>query len=109
MVTEEQIRNSLNEIIVPGVMRSIPKLNLIRKINMDDGNITITLASAALNDTAQSWIKKKALQNLRTLPDIKNVNIDFVQAHPKDISQIVGSGEFMDSKNEEEPGILCDL
>lgn len=88
MVTEEQIRNNLDEIIVPGVMRSILKLNLIREITTENGNINISLASAALNETSQTWIKKKVLQNLRTLPDIKDVNLEFVAAQPKDVSQV---------------------
>jgi metal-sulfur cluster biosynthetic enzyme len=31
MVTEEQVRESLNEVLVPGIMRSVVGLNLVRE------------------------------------------------------------------------------
>ncbi len=32
MVTEEQVRESLKEVLVPEVMRSLVKLNLVREV-----------------------------------------------------------------------------
>ncbi len=49
MVTKQQVRESLKEILVPGVMRSLVMLNLVREITVSDQKVNIILASTALN------------------------------------------------------------
>jgi len=49
MVTEEQVRGELEEIMVPGVMRSLGGLNAIREVAISEDKITITLATAAMS------------------------------------------------------------
>ncbi len=98
MVTQEQVLDSLGEVIVPGVMRSISKLNLIRDISISDSNVDITLASAALNETSYAWITKKVMENLKGLPEIKGVNVMFEEANPKDVSSVKNVVAIMSGK-----------
>jgi metal-sulfur cluster biosynthetic enzyme len=53
MVTDEQLKENLNEVIVPGVMRSLVQMNLLRDVTVTDKTANIVLASAAFNDGVQ--------------------------------------------------------
>jgi Mrp family chromosome partitioning ATPase len=88
VTTEEQIRESLEDILIPGAMRSLVKLNLVRSIAFSNGKVDITIASAALSPTSQEWIKAKASDVVKGLPKIKQVKIDFVDSQPKQLNEV---------------------
>ncbi len=88
MSTEEQIRGKLEDVLVPGVMRSLARLNILRDVVFSDGKVNITLASAALSPATQEWIKAKASDAVKGLPEIEEVNIGFVDAKPKELNEI---------------------
>jgi Mrp family chromosome partitioning ATPase len=88
MVTEQQIRESLEEILVPGAMRNLVKLNLVREIVISDKKVDITLASAALSPNAQDWLKSKVSDTIGQLPGISQAKVNFAQATPKQINDI---------------------
>ena len=88
MVTEEQIRESLNEVLVPGVMRSIASLNLVGEVTVSDQEVKITLASAALNSGAQDWIKTKTKEVVEKLPEVNQVEVEFSEAKPAELNKI---------------------
>ena len=88
MVTEEQVREKLEEVLVPVVMRSLVDLNLVRQIVVSNGNVKITLASTALNTEAQDWVKKKAQDVVKELSDVSSVAIDFTEGKPLELNQI---------------------
>ena len=39
MLNEQQVRENLNEVLVPGIMRSLGALNLVREVTVTDGNV----------------------------------------------------------------------
>lgn len=88
MITEEQIRESLNEVLVPGVMRSVESLNLVREVTVADQRTRITLASAALSSGAQDWIKTKTKEALEKLPGMNEVEVGFTEAKPAELNKI---------------------
>lgn len=88
MPTEEQIRESLEEILVPGAMRSLVKLNLIRQVAISDDKVDISLASAALSPEAQDWLNDKVRDVIKRLPGVADVEIGFHEARPKDVNEI---------------------
>jgi ATP-binding protein involved in chromosome partitioning len=88
MLTKEQVKESLEEVLVPGVTRSLTKLNLVRQINISGENVDISLASAALNQDAQQWLKTKVEDAIKSLPSVSVVNANFVDLKPKDINEI---------------------
>lgn len=88
MVTEEEIRQILDEVLVPGAMRSLTKLNLVRQVSLSDHKVQVTLASAALNSETQDWLRAKVSDTINGLSDIKEVNIDFAEASPKEINDV---------------------
>ncbi len=88
MPTEEQVRRSLEQVIVPGVMRSLNGLNLVRQVATSDQEVKITLASSALNAEAQELIKSKTKAVVEKLAGVKKVEIEFTQAKPAELNQI---------------------
>jgi hydrogenase maturation protease len=88
MANEEQIKQALEEVLVPGSMRSLVKLNLVRQIAISDQKVNISLASAALNEETQEWLKAKVRDVTRKLPGAKETEIDFVEATPKELNQV---------------------
>jgi hydrogenase maturation protease len=88
MVTEQQVKESLEEILVPGAMRSLVKLNLVHEIVISDQKVDITLVSAALNSSAQDWLKSKVGDTIKQLPGVSQANVNFVQAAPKEVNDV---------------------
>ncbi len=88
MLNEEQIKQSLEAVLVPEVKRSIVGLNLIREVAISDGKVKVSLASAALNESAQDWLKTKVSEVLGKLPGVNGVEVNFAEAKPKELNDI---------------------
>lgn len=84
MTTVDQVKNRLDEVITPHVVRSLTSMNLIRDTTITDGAVKVTLASIALDEYSQNWITEKIKESLQGPPDIKNMEV--VYNYP--ISQI---------------------
>jgi hydrogenase maturation protease len=98
VASEDQIRESLDEVLVPGAMRSLVKLNLVRGIAISDEKASITLASAALNPQTQDWLKTKVAEVTTGLDGIKEAEINFVEASPKELNDIRSVVAIMSGK-----------
>jgi len=88
MPTEDAIRESLETVLVPGVMRSLVKLNLVRQVDISDKKVNINLAAAALNQGAQDWLEAKVRAVLTELKGVNEVEVNFIEAKPKDANEI---------------------
>jgi len=88
MITEEQVRENLNEVLVPGIMRNLEALNLVREVIVSDQRVKITLASAALSSGAQDWIKEKTKAVVEKLPEVNEVEVEFTEAKPQELNKI---------------------
>ena len=88
MVTEDQAREALNKVLVPGVKRSLIQMNLVRSIELKDGKVRITLASTAIPANYHSWLKDKVVKTVRELPEVEEAAVDFVEAKPKELNHI---------------------
>jgi len=88
MITKDQVNQSLEAVLVPAVKRSIVGLNLVREIDISDGKVKVNLASAALSESTQDWLKTKTKEVLGKLPGIKGVEVSFVEAKPKELNEI---------------------
>ncbi|MGQ9617259.1 MAG: Mrp/NBP35 family ATP-binding protein [Spirochaetota bacterium] len=98
MITEKQIREKLNEVLVPGAMRSLLKLNLIREIVVLDRSVKITLASAAINTIVQDWITIKVKELLQMLSDVIEVSIEFTEVRPAELNTVAHTFAVMSGK-----------
>lgn len=88
MPTEEQVKERLGEVLVPGAMRSLTELNLVRSISIKDGVIKLTLASTAIPPGTREWLKSRVREALKRLNGVKEIETDFVAAKPKEVNDI---------------------
>jgi len=88
MALEEQVREALGEVLVPGVMRSLVGLNLVRQVTVADHQAKIALASAALNTEAQEWLRHKVEAEVGKLSEINKVEVEFTVVNPAELNQI---------------------
>jgi len=88
MITKKQVVEGLEMVLVPGVMRSVVKMNLVRNVNIADGKVDITLASAALAPGTQEWLKEKIKDATGKLAGVSEVSVSFVDGKPKDLNEI---------------------
>ena len=88
MVTEEQVRESLETVLVPAVKRSIVGMNLVREVTTSDKKVNVTLASTGLILGAQDWIKTKVKEAIEKLPEVNEVKVEYTDAKAKDLNKI---------------------
>jgi Mrp family chromosome partitioning ATPase len=88
MAIEEKVRKSLEEVLVPGIKRSLGGLNLIREVTASDQRVKVTLASTALSDEAQDWIKNKTKEVLEKLTEVNEAEVEFTEAKPSELNNI---------------------
>jgi hydrogenase maturation protease len=88
MATEEQVRQSLETVLVPAAKRSIVGLNLVRDVTISDGKVNIVLASTGLIPGAQDWIKTKTEEAIAKLPEVNEVRVEYADTKAKDLNRI---------------------
>jgi len=88
MITEQQIVDDLDSIMVPGVMRSLKKMNLLRDIKISDGKVELNLANAALTPILQETLKNQIVETIKKSRGIQDIDVSFLDAKPKDINEI---------------------
>jgi Mrp family chromosome partitioning ATPase len=88
MSMREQVMKSLDTVLVPGAMRSLVKMNLVREVDVADHKIDIAIASAALAPAAQDWLREKIKQVTGQIAGEEEVNVSFVDGKPKDLNEI---------------------
>lgn len=88
MPSEEEVKEALREVLIPGIGRSLTGLNMTRAVEVDSDRLKVTLASTALNSATQEWVQDKARNSLKGLPGVKEIAIEFEQAKPQDLNQI---------------------
>ena len=88
MVTEEEVWESLNGVLVPGVKRSLVMLNLVRQVDVYNEKVDIVLASSGLSEDVQDWIRGKTKTVVEKLSGAGSVEIEFVDVKPLELNQI---------------------
>jgi len=98
MPTKEQVMGNLDTVLVPGVMRSLVKMNLVRDVSVADGKVNVTLATAALMKGAQDWLKEKVKEAAAKLDGVKEVNVSYAEVKPKELNSISNVIAIMSGK-----------
>lgn len=88
MATEEQIKGSLEAVLVPAVKRSIVGMNLVRDVAIYDKRVKVTLASTGLVIGAQDWIKNKVKETVGKLPEVNDIEVEFTEAKPSGLNKV---------------------
>ena len=85
---DAKLKEALNKVPVPGIMRSLVQMNLVRSAEVNDGKAKINLASTAIPDQHYRWLKDKTVAAVSEVAGVEKVTVDFVEAKPKEINQI---------------------
>jgi len=85
---EAKLEEALNKVLVPGTMRSLVQMNLVRSAEVKDGKAKIDLASTAIPDQYHSWLKDKVAAAVGEVSGVEEVTVDLVEAKPKELNQI---------------------
>lgn len=88
MPSEEQIRESLEGVLIPGTTGSLVKFNLVRQVAVSDGKVNISLASAVLNPWTQNWLNGRVRDVVKRLPGVVDVEVSFEEGRCKDVNEI---------------------
>jgi len=88
VVTEKEIREKLEGVMIPSVMRSLGGLNLIREVDISKQKVGVTLASAAMTPIVQQLVKVKVTKILEGLPKVSEVEVKFIEASPAELNII---------------------
>ena len=88
MITEEQVKQSLEAVLVPAAKRSIIGLNMVREIIISDGKVDINIASTGLIPGAQDWVKNKTQEAIKKLPEVKEVTVNYSGVKAKELNKI---------------------
>ena len=85
---EAKSEEALNEVLVPGAMRSLVQMNLVRSIEVKNGKAKITLASTAIPVQYHSWLKDKAAAAVSELPEVEEAVVELVEVEAKELNQV---------------------
>lgn len=85
---ETELEKALDNVLVPGTMRSIVRMNLVRSTEVTDGKAKLMLASAGIPAERLSWLKDKASAAVSEVSGVNEVTVDFVEIKPKELNQI---------------------
>jgi hydrogenase maturation protease len=88
MPTQEEVKTVLDTVLVPGAIRSLAKMNLIKDISVTGNKIDIILANAALMKGTQEWLTDTIKEVVIKLDGVKDVNISYAEAKPKELNSI---------------------
>jgi Mrp family chromosome partitioning ATPase len=88
MSVDKHIAELLQQVLVPGVRRSLFQMNLVRDIAIEDNKAKISLSLTALSPQAQDWIKNKVIAAIQSIPEIQDVTVNFVEAKPNELNKI---------------------
>jgi len=88
MLLEEQIKETLKEVLVPAVKRSLVEMNLVSEVTTSDKKVNVTLLSTGLVPGAQDWLKAKTKEAILKLPEVNEVEVRYIDAKAKDLNKI---------------------
>ncbi len=85
---DARLAEALSKVLVPGIMRSLVQMNLVRNAEVSEGKARVTLASAAIPTQHHESLKDRTTAALTKLAGVEGVTVDLVQAKPKELNQI---------------------
>jgi len=85
---DTKLEEALNNVLVPGIMRSLVQMNLVRSAEVKDGKAKINLASTAIPDQHHDLLKDKVVTAVSEITGVEEVTVDFVEAKPKELNRI---------------------
>jgi len=88
MTTKDAVIASLNTIPVPGVLRSLVEMNLVRDVSIIDHRVNVKLAAAAIKKDTQDEIIFQIEKLRGTLDGVDSIGVTFEEIGPVEVNKI---------------------
>jgi hydrogenase maturation protease len=88
LLTQENIKEALADVLVPGIQRNLIGLNLVQGIEITGNKVKITLASTALDEDAQRWVKQKTAFVIKQVEKNVETEVAFIEKRPLEINRV---------------------
>jgi Mrp family chromosome partitioning ATPase len=88
MTSTEQIEERLDKVLVPGVLRSPLRMNMLRGVNVDDGTATVSLAAAALSPALRDILSAEIGRLAGDIEGVSDIRVEYTEAVPKDLNSV---------------------
>jgi len=98
LLTQEKISDALNDVLVPGISRSVYDMNLVQGIELQENKVKISFASTALAESTQDWIGEKTRKVIKGYGKGAEVEIEFLEKRPAEINRIENVIAIMSGK-----------
>jgi len=98
LLTQEKITDALNDVLVPGISRSVSDMNLVQGIELQENKVKISFASTALAESTQDWISEKTREVIKGYEKGAEVEIEFLEKRPAEINRIKNVIAIMSGK-----------
>src|ERR1700704_328770 len=77
MPTREEILGALGRVIDPELRRPVTELNMVRAIEIDGADVTVTIALTVVGCPLRSSFEDQVAEHVGTLPDVASVTLHF--------------------------------
>jgi len=94
MVTVEQVREALQEVMDPELQRNIVELGMAREITIEDGRVRLILALTTLACPLKDRISGDARQAILALSGVDQVEIELAEMTPDEKERITPEGQY---------------
>ncbi len=98
MVTEEQVRQELHELVVPGLTRTVGSMNIIMKVDISEKMVALTLAAAGMTALVQGVLKAKITKIINKLDSDAEVEVNYENVKPGVLNKIKNIVAIMSGK-----------
>jgi len=88
MVTHTQVLDALRTVIDPELKRNVVDLNMVRDIEIEDGNIRLSLYLTTLACPLVDDIAEDVHRVLSSLPDVQHVGLDIKEMSGQEVAQL---------------------
>jgi metal-sulfur cluster biosynthetic enzyme len=82
---DSRLTEALNKVLVPGIMRSLVQMNLVRSAGVSEGKANVTLASTAIPVHHHESLKDRATAALTELPGVGGALLTWSRRNPRNL------------------------
>lgn len=89
MPTVEQIQHALTQVIDPGLGRNIVDLEMVRDIQIADGDLNITLALTIMGCPLRNYLQEQTQMAAAAVPGVKSVTVELTATTEEERRQVM--------------------
>jgi ATP-binding protein involved in chromosome partitioning len=77
MATREQIVEALGKVIDPELRRPVTELDMVRAVEIDDGDVVVTIALTVVGCPLRSSFEQQVDEHIGSLPGVRSLRLEF--------------------------------